>query len=363
MRILNWLFLLLSFAIAIGLLLYSDFLFLVYIGTLPPTFLLAWFVRRLSRPKPVFENSGDTQDHQIMPDWKRKLGRTLWLAAAIALIWSVLLVLLVFEMELGIDLSYPAPRISYASQDAFQILYDAKIDIGDGNTFRLKEHYEISPKAHYTIIDIQEIESGEIPKTNIDKHEKFHTGSFENVPLEGVRAHFYRNLTLSRDRQGLLMSKMTLPLPGIRLLVKDVSISDSSADMNSVGESLETFYITEYSNVKSRIEMEMPKNAFISSLPKGEINSVPDKDVVTFLDFPVEIQVYSLQYLRLKVVRDVFSESSNNYDALYRLLAFLFWPTSMIIVGVFHQKLANRILDIVSRPFQKKRKRPIGFNP
>lgn len=422
MRILNWFFFLFSLAVALGLLFFSGLLFLVYIGTLPFALLLMWFVQRSARSKPESENSSDTQESPAKRELRRKFWKTLWLVFAIPLAWLVLLALTVEFGEylpdyLGLIMGivflstwvallvglakiswillllrsmtgFPkwslavggvsvlflitcfllpivfffSKRMGSPPPDAFRVFYRAKIDIGEGDTFRLKEHYEIRPQGRYTIIDIKEIESGEIPKTNMEKHEKFSGGNFENVPLEGMQVDFYRNLTLGKERLGWLRSKMTFPLPGIRLLVKDVSPRSSFPDMKNVGQPLEIFAVSKYSQVDSRIEIELPKNSFLASFPKGEFSSLPDKDIVTFSSFPDEIQVYYLQYLRLKVVRDIFSQSSN-YDAFFSLLAFLFWPASMIVVGIFHQKLANRILEFVSRPFQKKQKRTIGFHP
>src|SRR5262249_8593067 len=46
------------------------------------------------------------------------------------------------------------------SSDAFRVSYRAKIIISESDIYRLKEHYEINPQGSYTVVNIEEIESG-----------------------------------------------------------------------------------------------------------------------------------------------------------------------------------------------------------
>ena len=118
------------------------------------------------------------------------------------------------------------------------------------------------------------------------------------------------------------------------------------------------------SDFHSKVEIEMPKDSFLASKPKGEFNSLPDKDILTlsFSGFPDEVEVYYLRHGRLKTVRSILTESSN-HDVLVGLLSYLFGPVTVIIVGVFHKRLADSIVGFLSRVFRKKSEKTIGFHP
>ncbi len=242
----------------------------------------------------------------------------------------------------------------------FKVKQNVKLAFNGSEPAIVEERYEIEPGSHYEISGIAEINSGRISQDNIEKLEKFETGKSGEDILEGMRLSLHRPLVTRTENLGMLRSKMTFGLPDLTLLVVDLRRPRGSAPIE--GDKAEPFRLSDASDFHSTLEIELPKNSFLAAAPKGELNSLPDKDILTlsFSRFPEGVEVYYLRHMRLKMVRGVLSESSN-HDVVVSVLAFLFWPAVLNITSIFNKKLADGILGVFGRVF-RKRSRTIGFH-
>jgi len=290
------------------------------------------------------------------PKWSTLFGVVSTFALALCAL-SPLSVVLILPGGCGSGVPHPIPP------NAFKVNQTIRLALGGAETKPMSERYEIEPRSNFAIAGVQEIKSGKIAEANIENLERFESGKFENIPLEAMHLDLRRQVASQTQNMGLLRSKVTLSLPVITLIAQDLkkpvlSSSTPANDYAAAGE----FPVSRASDYHANVEIEMPKDSFLAASPKAEFTSLPDKDVLTFSfsKAPREVEVYYLRHARLKVVREFLSQSSN-HDVAVSLLAFLFWPVTMIMISVFHKTLADRILGFLTSRFKKKPERVVGF--
>jgi hypothetical protein len=278
-------------------------------------------------------------------------------SALLLVVCSLFPIMANFFLFLGMKSGAPQPP-----PQSFKVKQNVKLAFRGSEPAIVEERYEIEPGSHYEISGIAEINSGRISQDNIEKLEKFESGKSGEDILEGMRLSLHRPLVTRTENLGMLRSKVTFGLPDLTLLVLDLKGPRGSAPIE--GDKAEPFRLSDASDFHSTVEIELPKNSFLAAAPKGEFNSLPDKDILTlsFSRFPEGVEVYYLRHMRLKMVRGVLSESSN-HDVVVSVLAFLFWPAVLIITGIFNKKLADGILGVLGRVFRKKSPGTIGFHP
>jgi len=146
-----------------------------------------------------------------------------------------------------------------------------------------------------------------------------------------------------------------LSLPSLQLLSRQLSACCGSSPGNVPSGQKRVFFA-------NRPDLQLPKNSFLASSPKGELNPLPDKDAVklTLSEASQNIEVYYLRRGRLSVVRGFLAQSSK-YDVFVAVFGVLFWPVAALTVGVFHKQLADTIVQGLARLFRPKTHRQIGF--
>ncbi|HEY5883215.1 MAG TPA: hypothetical protein VIT88_00925 [Pyrinomonadaceae bacterium] len=224
----------------------------------------------------------------------------------------------------------------------------------------VSEEYHIEPKKHYAIESVSEVESGSIKSAQI---EMFESGKFQDRPLQTMQLECKRPLSAETQSIGWFRSKITFKPPDVTLLVKDLRVYVDGEVPDTISK-LEEFPASRATNFQSEIKIELPKNAFLASSPEGKLIALLDKDVLTLsLSKHESVELYYLRRARFKPVVSILGQSSN-YDLLIAFLAFAFWPVALILVGKFHQKLADRIVGVISVVFRKKpTPRTVGFTP
>ena len=233
-----------------------------------------------------------------------------------------------------------------------------KLDQPNGT---ITEKYEIEPIGRFAISEIEEIRNGSIPATDVLHIEQFESGEYKKTPLIGIRVTLRRPLTaLTTEDLGLFRSKFTFAPQRLTLMTHDVS--ERRVGPESIPAEGYPYRLGTGDETVSNVDLQLPKNSFLASSPKGEFNPLPDKDALklSLSAASQNIEVYYLRRGRFSAVRGFLAQSSN-HDVMVVVLGVLFWPVAAVILGVFHKKLADRILQGLARLFRRKAHRQIGF--
>jgi hypothetical protein len=250
--------------------------------------------------------------------------------------------------------------------NAFDVSQTIQFAFEDIAPFKVSEQYKIEPKSHFAITAVREIESGAITQSQIDQSEMFESGRFEDSPLETMQLKQHRDLPATVENLGLLRSKMTFSPPEVTLVVRDLEspLDDLAGPDEQASRStarLMPFPTSRALNFSSTIKIDLPKNAYLASAPKGELVPLPDKDQLTItISKPESIELYYLRRARFKILTGLLGQSSN-HDIAIGALAALFWPVVLILIGKFHKTLADRVMAAFSTLFGRKKKPKVGF--
>ena len=268
------------------------------------------------------------------PRWSVLLGIVPAFIAVVVTISPVIFFLLSGLGGGGVSTS--RPRVP---PNAFKI--DQRIGFaleGDG---QVTEHYDVEPKSHYAVVDLTETKSAAIPGVAVDRSQVFESGKFEKAPLNGLVLEDHRKFSASVQNLGLFRSKMTFESPDIALTVRNVS-APTDSDSQIEGDS--EFVTSDASDFHRTITIDLPKNSYLASLPKGELVPLPDRDVLTIsTTSPAKVELYYLRRGRLAGVASVLGGSSN-HDLVLKVLAGVLWPSALLLIGRFHKSVADGVI-------------------
>lgn len=125
-------------------------------------------------------------------------------------------------------------------------------------------------------------------------------------------------------------------------------------------DSTETLLLSDASDFgPTTIEIEMPKNSFLSSYPAGALVELPNRDQVTFKEpgrWP-KAEIFYLPSMRFEWVREALKEDSP-VDLAVEVLGFFLWPVLIFVLGIFHRKLGEGIVQVFRR---ERPKQEAGF--
>ena len=287
------------------------------------------------------------------PPWTLAMGGVALLAA---LVWFVVPLFLLWVGVTGMAMAGPSD---------FAVEYVAKIDLRNPEP-RVTERYDVQPLNLYRAIAIEEVVNGTVPARDVSSH-KVYVERLEEAEVQGVRAEITRTWPDRRQTLGLLRNKVTFRVESLSLRsIEVISIESEERThhrVRRVEEAVEASDpLSSFREFKSDIEITLPKNSFLASLPAGKVIDLPDRDVaeLSFYGHPEDIEIFYLRRARLSMVRD-FLRSNSVSDLWVRVLTFLFWPVVLILIAFLREELAKRILSLARKPFARRR-RAAGFS-